>query len=769
VSFKSDKEIFEPGKTERALRELIENSLSGIVMLRAIRNTDGLIYDFEWELINPAAERMLHRIAENSIGKKLGDEIPDLWTSEWLRIYSNVVETGQPASYDYHSSLHGQDTWLHTTVVKVGEGVTITFNDISERKTSELELKENKQKLEAIFNQASQIIILLSLRGDIIDINQTALSFLGLKKEDVEGIDFWKGSWWPDSESNTAQMPKILQDALAGAPVRSEIEMIAGGRACCVDLLLKPILDEKGEIKQLVVEGNDVTARKEAVSRILQNEVLLTESQKMAHLGSWEWDMSSGNVLWSEELFRIFGYEPFEIRLDFGTYLSYVHPEDKKMVQEALEKTLHNFQPYDLQHRIVRSDKSVRWLKAAGKAMLSGRKKLLKLAGTALDITEQKHADMELLKSVSLYKTMARNMPDSAVLLFDKSLVLTLAEGSALKKIQYETSPVAGKSADEIYNSTQAAQYIPLLEKALQGEESTLEKVSNNRHFRMYIIPVRNSSDEIFACMKVLHDITEIKKYEKELVMRIEELHRSNQELEQFAYVASHDLQEPLRKIRAFGDRLATKYEEKIGEDGKIYVERMQSAASRMQTLIDDLLAFSRISRTTEPFWKGDIGGIISGILEDLEVAIEQKKAVITYGSFPEIEMIPTQIRQLFQNLISNALKFSRKDVVPRIEISAELVEGSQLPQARTMYRDATFCRITVKDNGIGFDNKYLDRIFIIFQRLHGRNEFEGTGIGLAICKKIAEYHNGFISAESKLNEGSRFEIFLPINQNRNE
>ncbi|MEP6849043.1 MAG: ATP-binding protein, partial [Acidobacteriota bacterium] len=235
-------------------------------------------------------------------------------------------------------------------------------------------------------------------------------------------------------------------------------------------------------------------------------------------------------------------------------------------------------------------------------------------------------------------------------------------------------------------------------------------------------------------------------------------LQQSNRELQDFAYVASHDLQEPLRKVQAFSDRLKTKYADKLEGDGLDYLERMRSAAQRMQLLIQDLLTFSRVSTKAAPFVALDLETIAREVLSDLEVKIEETGAVIEIGSFPPIEADPTQMRQLIQNLVGNALKFQRKDCRPKIEISASATgQGAN--------GNGEMCRITVKDNGIGFDEKYLDKIFAVFQRLHGRTEYEGSGVGLSVCRKIAERHHGSISAASSPGEGATFIVNLPLKQ----
>ncbi|MFN8336104.1 MAG: CHASE3 domain-containing protein [Cyclobacteriaceae bacterium] len=258
-------------------------------------------------------------------------------------------------------------------------------------------------------------------------------------------------------------------------------------------------------------------------------------------------------------------------------------------------------------------------------------------------------------------------------------------------------------------------------------------------------------------------DVTEKNVAEARLTQYAEELKRSNQDLEQFAYVASHDLQEPLRKIRAFGDRLAARYEDKLDEVGAEYISRMQQASARMQKLIEDLLSFSRISSGHEQFTRVDLTAVVNEVVDDIEGQIIREKAKVGVKPIAEINGDRGQIRRLFQNLISNAIKFHKQDGLPVVEISGEVVSGHQAEKEFGIpLTEAAYVRIVVKDNGIGFDEKYSEKIFNIFQRLQGRAEYEGTGIGLAICRKIMTNHRGYIRAQSVINQGSEFILIFP-------
>ncbi|HEV2721083.1 MAG TPA: ATP-binding protein [Thermoanaerobaculia bacterium] len=253
----------------------------------------------------------------------------------------------------------------------------------------------------------------------------------------------------------------------------------------------------------------------------------------------------------------------------------------------------------------------------------------------------------------------------------------------------------------------------------------------------------------------IARDIRERMRAHDELHSAMRRLEASNRELEDFAYVASHDLQEPLRKIQAFGDRLKAKHAHEMAPQARDYIDRMQAAAKRMQILINDLLTFSRVTTKAQPFVPVDLGQIAAEVTHDLELRAHDAGGEIVIGALPSIDADPLQMRQLLQNLASNALKFHRPGVPPRVEIAGATENGTR-------------ARIVVTDNGIGFDEKYAERIFTMFERLHGRGSYEGTGIGLAICRKIAERHGGEIAARSVPGEGSTFIVTLPVHHEEN-
>lgn len=296
--------------------------------------------------------------------------------------------------------------------------------------------------------------------------------------------------------------------------------------------------------------------------------------------------------------------------------------------------------------------------------------------------------------------------------------------------------------------------------KVWEGEIRNRAKDGTHYWVHTSIVPFMGDNGKPAKYVSVRYEITERKLAEEKLHIYAKKLEVSNRELQDFASVAAHDLQEPLRKIQTFSDRLKTKAKDTLPDEAVDYVNRIQSSAHRMHLLINDLLSYSRVTTKAQPFTAISLNSVISQVVSELEIRLEQSQGNVVWHELPMIEADPMQLHQLFLNLIGNALKFRRADVRPEVKIEAKIIDPSPLGRA------GKACEITVEDNGIGFDEKYLDRIFTIFQRLHGRHEFEGTGIGLAICRKIVDRHGGTITAKSREGSGSKFIVTLPIKQN---
>lgn len=491
--------------------------------------------------------------------------------------------------------------------------------------------------------------------------------------------------------------------------------------------------------------------------------------------------------------FQCLGYTLEEIYAHPKIFDLIIHPDDLVMINEQ-NKAVYDgtVKESSYAYRVSTKYGEQRWWKDHGRPIFNENGDCVKWFGVIYDITERKKIIEELEKAnaqleqsrseLAAAKSYTENIMDSMVdfvVVVNMDLTIKRVNPATLKLNGYREDELIGKSvnmlmADRPYsekgvNALRKKGYIQNLTRLNRCKDGSVIPISMS----MCIIKDENGEEAGIVC--VGKDITEIVKAREEIEKSNRLLQQSNRELQDFAYVASHDLQEPLRKVQAFGDRLQKKFANQLSEEGSDYIYRMRDAAMRMQRLINDLLTFSRVTSKAQPFGQVDVKKIADEVVSDLEVRIEQTNATVEIGELPTIDADAFQIRQLLQNLIGNALKFQRPDETPVIKIYAETPEqtgGSfsfEGEQIETVGNSDQTCTIVVEDNGIGFDEKYLEKIFTVFQRLHGRTEYEGSGIGLAVCRKIVERHNGSITARSAPDKGATFLVTLPIAQNKKE
>ena len=383
---------------------------------------------------------------------------------------------------------------------------------------------------------------------------------------------------------------------------------------------------------------------------------------------------------------------------------------------------------------------------------------LMKFISTQVALAIERKLDQQRIADALEYNNTLINSSSLGIATYNASGNCISANESIAK--------ILGGTYDQVlrqnYNEIESWKKSGLLESARQaiasGNETRREIHTTSTFGKEIWLDCRLtpffSNEEPYLLLSV-DDISISKQAELNLKVYAAKLEQSNRDLQEFAYIASHDLQEPLRKVLAFGDRLARKYTDVLDETGQDYLKRMRDASQRMQTLINDLLSFSRVSTRAQPFTEIDLNSLVLDVISDLENQIDRTQGKVESGELPTIQADPTQMHQLLQNLITNALKFHSDNVPPHIHVSAQIL-GSK-------------CQICVTDNGIGFEMQYLDRIFKPFQRLHGRQEYEGSGMGLAICRRIVERHSGEITAISSPGEGSTFIVSLPIYQSKGD
>jgi PAS domain S-box-containing protein len=448
-------------------------------------------------------------------------------------------------------------------------------------------------------------------------------------------------------------------------------------------------------------------------------------------------------------------------------WLDAVHPGDRAANLELWERAVVNRNPCEYEHRLRRHDGEYRHFSVRAVPVVTDEGRIREWAGIHSDITQRKLTEQSLRDGVRQFRELADAMPQ----------IVWGARPDGhfdyYNRRWYDfTGRPEGTDGDtswaDVVHPDDLKESLARWRSAIKsGDSYEIEYRLKRRKgdYRWYLtraLPVRNSAQEITRWFGTCTDIDERKRTEDQLRASALMLSQSNRELEDFATVASHDLQEPLRKIHSFVACLRDEQSAALDAEGRGYLDRIQNAASRMTTLVSDLLEFSRVSSKGKPFAPVDLNQVLSGVLSDLEARLAESGGRVEATKLPMVASDGLQMRQLLQNLIANALKFHKKTVPPVVRVSAEIIET---PNANGRQQGGGTCRISVADNGIGFDEKYLDRIFTIFQRLHGRGDYEGTGIGLAVCRRIVERHGGTITARSAPGQGATFSFTLPLVQ----
>jgi len=409
-----------------------------------------------------------------------------------------------------------------------------------------------------------------------------------------------------------------------------------------------------------------------------------------------------------------------------------------------------------------------RWLAYTNIPLPDAQGRTSAIVSVSRDITGRKQAEENLRLSEKRYRVLIECLPQH-VFYKDAHSAFVSVNAAFAKGLGREPGELTGKTDFDLFPKELAEKYrADDIRVMMQRRPETIEEINvasgKDRIVEVVKTPVFDDQNNVIGLLGLFTDITERKQAEQKLRAFASQLQHSNRELQDFAYVASHDLQEPLRKVNVFSDRLKAKCGQAIGPEGTHYLDRIQDATKRMQTLINDLLSFSRITTQTHPFAPVNLNLVVRGVLSDLEARIEQDQAKVEVGDLPTIEADALQMRQLFQNLIGNALKYHKPEVSPVVQVQSQLVHV-QADASGSSSAAPERCQISVVDNGIGFDEKYSDRIFQVFQRLHNRAEYEGSGMGLAICRKIADRHNGEIVTRSTPGVGSTFIVTLPVKQ----
>jgi len=512
--------------------------------------------------------------------------------------------------------------------------------------------------------------------------------------------------------------------------------------------------------------------------------LVINESQKLAEIigkfGSWQLNLSKNVYQFSDNLYCLLGYEPQEFEANLERYLQSIHPEDLEMVQSQSKDILDKKVLPNYTYRIIKKDGEIRFFHATGILIKNNFDEDV-IVGTTQDVTEQQE--------------YTENIKKTNQELVDYNKKLTIYDESSRQAeilgkygswtYNYETAQFSFSDNKFRLLGFEPQSFEPTFERKLEfvhpddkniiiaGNKSIFEQKElppinfriiktdgKIRHFRTsatLYVDSRGAKNMIGTTQDITDDVMN----NHILNQKNLELERSNKELIEFNYAASHDLQEPLRKIQTFISRISELEADNLSEKGKSYLDRIVNSSTRMRVLIDDLLQYSRTNKSDALFAEIDLNTVLEEVKSEFSETIEDNRATINAPKLPVIKGISYQIHQLFANLIGNSIKYKKPDEDPTITITYELAktkEDNILDESHSRFH-----KIVFKDNGIGFEQEHAEKIFLLFNRLHGKAEYPGTGVGLAICKKIISNHNGYIKAIGTPNEGARIIIYIPV------
>ncbi|MGB9979717.1 PAS domain-containing sensor histidine kinase [Methanobacterium sp.] len=671
------------------------------------------------------------------------------------------------------------------------------INEIEEYKKTENALRESEERFRLLYENSPLPYQSLNHKGYFIEVNQAFLDVLGYTKEEIIGHAF-SDIMTPECACTFNKRFKRFNEL--GYMRKAEFKLLRKDNVP-ITILIDGNIEyaPDGTFKQTHCVWIDITDRKlweEAIKRealvASQTAKALIESEDRYrflydHNPSMYFTVDSEALVLSVNQFGAeqLGFKVHE--LVGQSVLKVFYEEDKDAVILNIKRCVHNLgHLFHWELRKVRKDSSILWVKETARAVkgtdgkitvlivceditelkelenilretqdtleLKVRERTKELSKCNIrlesDIDEIKRIERALRKSEEKFRALAENSPD-IISRLDKELrykyinhgsnTLGLSSENLIGKKLEDIAPLKGiikiwtKSAKKVLKTGE-----------IQEMEFKFPSIHGLKVFHSYIVPEYDDG-KIESLLVVSHDVTQRKQLEEELKETVKELKHSNEELQQFAYVASHDLQEPLRTITSFTQLIERRYKNKLDSDADEFIEYIVEAAKRMQSLINDLLNYSRVATMKKEFELTDTEEVLKSALNNLNIAIRENNAQITHENLPEIMADPGQMIQLFQNLIGNAIKFRKPEVPPKIHIKACKDENNN---------EYVF---SVQDNGIGMEPQYAERIFTIFQRLHTNEEYDGTGIGLAISKRVVERHDGRIWVESKLGEGSTF------------
>ncbi len=766
-------------ESEHRYQEMIYSSPS---MISILKGEDMVI-----EIVNDSILQSWGK-GKDIIGKSLLEALPEVKEQGFDKLLMEVYKTGNPY-YAYETPVVYKRNGKTETVYYnffyqaqrgingIIDGVAIIASEVTPQATFNKQLRESEQRFQNLVREAAVGIILLTgeeMKVEIVNdaygklIGRHAAELFGKKLFEIipETEEYFRPII--DGVRNSGE-ELYLQDTPYS--VWADGEKIEG----YLNLVCQPYKEADGTVSGVMVLCQDVTESVKAKKALEASEsrfrLMADAIQEVVWVADAHGRTEFFNKRWEE-----FSGVPFEPATVAEVAAQFLHPDDAPAVMAAFGKAIKEGKPMEVEQRNRSATGEYRWfLNRATPYRNHQTGEIEKWFGIAIDIHERKGMEQALMESESRFRSLADQSPMIVYLVEpDAAATMSYFNKSWLDYTGQTFKDAIGLAWNGIVHPDDLQEMLDIYVPAFHGRRPyTLPAVRLRRHdgeYRWHLFkgnPRYFQGGQFIGFVGVGFDVHEQKIIEENLEAlineRTKELQRSNEDLQQFAHVASHDLKEPVRKIRTFGNRLTEEFGTYLPEKANIYLDKMDSAATRLSTMIDGVLIYSSLDGEVVTNEMIDLNKIIRNIQEDLELLIAQKNAVIQYRNLPSIEGSSILIYQLFYNLINNSLKFSKKDIPTVLKIESQATYITDLRHYSLEYSEHDYVKILVKDNGIGFSINDEEKIFKTFSRLHSKDLYEGTGLGLALCKKIVERHGGAISAKGEENEGATLEIILPM------
>lgn len=697
---------------------------------------------------------------------------------EQLRALSEQQEATSEEFQSANEELKALNEELQTSqeeLISTNEELTVRNKELNQLN---YEVNVGREYADAINNTVNDALVVLDRSLRIKSANDSFYKIFDTTVRDTEGRLFHElgdGHW------NQPALRLMLEEVLTQRRdiVNLEVKQAFQGLGKrTMKLNARKMLGDKDPEGLMLLMIEDVTEIRAAEKKLEETIARLDFAMSTGNIGSWELTVP-GQVLTASDTCKANLGLPPEADLSYTRLQEIIVPGDREPVIEAIDLAVATHTSFNKEFRVEWPDGSWHWIYAVGKAIYDEAGKPISMIGVTADITLRKDLEQKLRYNEQHFRTLSNSAP---------VMIAMSGQSGLFNFYNKEWLRFTGKDADSPQSDNywlddihpeDRSSFLELQNSALKARkrfnaEFRLRHNGKYRWISCNAIP-RFEHDNSFAgytmaCMDINDQRMASEALEKLVEERTEalkdvndELLDRNRELEQFAYVTSHDLQEPLRKIRMFISLLLGKDD---GHSVEIsdYLRKIEGSAGRMMGLIQDLLNYSSLQEKTREFIATDLNKILQTVLADFDLLIQEKEASLTLDPLPVIDAVPLQMRQLFYNLLSNALKFLKPGTKPRISITTDMLSADQVA-AHNLNSKKSWTRITVADNGIGFSPEFSEKIFVLFQRVHADQQYKGNGIGLALCKRIVSNHDGVITVTSQEGEGARFEVILPLKQ----